>query len=265
MARYHVRQILPYNYAHLTGTRAPPYHFLKFDLAAQNQKGARYLEPAMMHLRLLLADLPACYCKRCEVISQIYCRKYCPYVQRFVRRWLSTQKGVERLKLLRFDKNLMKSTSKILLISEESTRLGEMSPQEARKLGDEKGMEVIIMNKGTSAKDMITCKLFSKLQLKEADKQLRSKSDHKTIEIRSNIDQHDLQIKINKMRQLLDKGHTINLNVFHKSKRWINSNTNGAELQRSLINKVCSELNVTPGKISVGKTRMLTCSLRPNH
>ena len=177
-----------------------------------------------------------------------------------MRRWLSTRKNVERLKLLRFDKNLMKSTSKILLINEESNKLGEMSPQEARKLGDEKGMEVIILNKG--AKDIVTCKLFSKLQLKEADKQLRSKSNHKTIELRSNIDEHDLQIKINKMRQLLDKGHTINLNVLHKSRRWDNSNPKGDGLQRSLINRVSTELNVEPGKISVAKNNMLTCTLR---
>ena len=139
-----------------------------------------------------------------------------------------------------------------------------MSPLEARKLGDEKGMEVIILNKGTdAAKDKITCKLFSKLQLKEADKQLRSKSHHKTIELRSNIDEHDLQIKINKMRQLLNKGHTINLNVLHKLRRWVNSNSNGDVLQRRLINRVCTELNVTPGKISVAKSNMLTCTLQP--
>lgn len=247
---------------HLTGTRTPPYHFLRFDLAAQNQKGAHYLEPVMLHLRLLLTDLPTCYCKRCEVFSQLYRGRSCPYVERFVRRWLSTRKDAERHKLLRFDKDLMKSTSKILLISEESKRLGEMSPQAARKLGDERGMEVIILNKG--ATDVITCKLFSKLQLKEADKQLRSKSHHKTIELRSNIDEHDLQIKINKMRQLLDKGHTINLNVLHKSRRWDNSNPNGDALQRSLINRVSTELNVSPGKISLAKNNMLTCTLRPS-
>ena len=245
---------------HLTGTRTPPYHFLRFDLAAQNQKGARYLEPVMMHLRLLLKDLSSCYCKRCEILGQLYRGRWCPYVHRFARRWLATRKDVEGHKLLRFDKNLMKSATKILLISEESKRLGEMSPQAARKLGDEKGMEVVVLNK---AQDVITCKLFSKLQLKEADKQLRSKTHHKTIELRSNIDEHDLQIKINKIRQLLDKGHTVNLNVLHKSRRWDNSNPNG-ELQRSLINRVSTELNVSPGKISVAKNNMLSCTLRPS-
>ena len=180
-------------------------------------------------------------------------------------RWLATRKSAERLKLLRFDKNVMKSTSKILLISEESKKLGEMSPQEARKLGEEKGMEVVILNKGTEAEDqMITCKLFSKLQLKEADKQLRSKSQHKTIELRSNIGEHDLQIKIKKIRQLLEKGHAVNLNVFHKRVRWDATAPNGNELQRNLINKTCSELNVTPGKVTVAKSNVLTCMLRPS-
>lgn len=159
----------------------------------------------------------------------------------------------------------MKSMSKILLINDESKRLGEMSPQEARKLGDEKGMEVVVLSKGTGSKDqLVTCKLFSKLQLKEAEKQLRSKSHHKTIELRTNIDEHDLQIKIKKIRQLLDKGHTIKLNVFHKLFRWVNPKPNGNELQRSLINRVCEELDVTCGKISVAKSNTITCTLKPN-
>lgn len=182
-------------------------------------------------------------------------------MQRFVGRWLSTRKEGERLKLLRFDKDLMKSTSNVLLISDESKRLGEMTPQEARKLGDEKGMEVVILTKGT--KDITTCKLFSKLQLKEADKQLRSKSHHKTIELRSNIGEHDLQIKINKIHQLLDKGHSVTLNVLHKPRRWDKSHPNGYDLQHNLINKVCNELNITSGKISMAKANMLTCTFQP--
>lgn len=186
-------------------------------------------------------------------------------MQGFAQRWLSTRKDGERLKLLRFDNNLMKSTSKILLISDESKRLGEMTPQEARKLGDEKGMEVVILSKSTTAKDIVTCKLFSKLQLKDADKQLKSKSHHKTIELRSNIDEHDLQIKTNKIRQLLDKGHSVTLNVLHKRKRWGDSSSNGDKLQRNVINRVCSELNVTCGKISMAKSNTITCTLKPSN
>lgn len=186
-------------------------------------------------------------------------------MQGFAERWFSTRKDGERLKLLRFDNNLMKSTSNILLINDESKRLGEMTPQEARKLGDEKGMEVVILNKGTGTKDMVTCKLFSKLQLKEADKQLISKSHHKTIELRSNIDEHDLQIKINKIRQLLDKGHLVTLNVLHKPKRWNDNSSNGDKLQRNVIDRVCSELNVTSGKISTAKSNTITCTLKPSN
>ena len=181
-----------------------------------------------------------------------------------MERWCSTRRDGERLKLLRFDKNLMKSTSNILLISDESKRLGEMTPREARKLGDEKGMEVVILNKGTGSKDMVICKLFSMLQLKEADKQVKSKSHHKTIELRSNIDEHDLQIKMNKIRQLLDKGHSVTLNVLHKRKRWNESSSNGDKLQRNVINRVCSELNVTCGKISMAKSNTITCTIKPS-
>jgi len=159
----------------------------------------------------------------------------------------------------------MRSTSKILLISEESEKLGEMSPQEARKLGEDKGMEVVILNKRTESKDqMVTCKLFSKLQLQEAEKQLRSKSHHKTIELRSNIDEHDLQIKIKKIRQLLEKGNSVSLNVFHKHVYWSTAKPNGKELQRSLINRVCSELNITNVKTSIAKSNVLTCTLKPS-
>ena len=255
------------NHAYLTGTRTAPYHLLRFDLAAQNQKGARYLEPVMMRMRLLLFDFSACYCK---VFSQLCCRNSCPYVQRFVARCISTRKDADRLKLLRSAKTLMKSTSNILLISEESKRLGEMSPKEACKLGDEKGMEVVILNRGTT-KDVVTCKLFSRMQLEEADKQHQSKSHHKAIVLRSNIDEHDLQIKINKMRQLLDKGHAINLNVLHKpggrdkdNRNGRKLQRNGGKLQRTLINRVSTELNVSPGKINSSKVNMLTCTLQPN-
>ena len=185
-------------------------------------------------------------------------------MNRVVGRWFSTRKNAERHKFLRFDKQLMKSTSKILLVSEDSKRLGEMSPQEAQKLGEEKGMEVVILNKGSSAKDMVTCKLFSRLQLKGADKQVQSKSHHKTIELRSNIDEHDLQIKINKICQLLGKRHRVNLSVSCKPKHFKNGNSNEGELQRRLINRVCTELNITPGKITVGKANTLTCTLQPN-
>lgn len=186
-------------------------------------------------------------------------------MQRFVGRLLSTRKDSERFKLLKFDKNLMKSTSKILLISDESKKLGEMSPQEARKLGEEKGMEVIVLSKGAEAKDhMLTCKLFSKLQLQEAEKQLRLKSHHKTIELRSNIDEHDLQIKIKKIRQLLEKGNSVCLSVFHKQVRWGMTKPNGKELQRNLINRVCSELNITNAKTTVAKSNVITCILKSN-
>ena len=178
-------------------------------------------------------------------------------------RWFSARKDAERHKLLQFDKQLMKSTSKVVLISEDSKRLGEMSPQEARKLGEEKGMEVVILKKGSDPQGLITCKLFSRLQLKGADKQMRSKSHHKTIELRSNIDEHDLQIKINKMRQLLGKRHSVNLSVSCKPKRFNSGTSNEGELQRRLINRVCAELNITPGKITVGKANTLTCTLQP--
>jgi len=145
---------------------------------------------------------------------------------------------------------------RIILVGNDSKKIGEMSPQEAFQLGQRQGMEVAIVNIPSSRGEMATCKLVPKQQITGGN----LKSKQKIIEFKANIAEHDLQTKIKKINELLAKGNFVCVNVFSrlsKKKQPVN-----AISQKRLLENICKQANGMAGKISV-KATMVSCVIKP--
>ena len=97
------------------------------------------------------------------------------------------------------------------MIGENGEQLGIMSAKDAYKLAKEAELDLVKI--APTAKPPV-CKIidYGKYRYELARKEKEAKKKQKVIEIKEvrlspNIDEHDLNTKMNNARQLLEKGH----------------------------------------------------------
>jgi len=230
------------------------YHIEVEPCRAKHEINVHYLEPAIMNCwRSLLSETPLLYRtihQNRGYLGQLNCRTSYHYLQTYVR-WFSTRKDA-RVVLLRQNQDTMKKP-RVILVGNDSKKIGEMSPKDAFELGKRQGMEVAIVNLPSGRGEMATCKLISKQQIKGEN----YKSKQKIIECKANIAEHDLQTKIKKINELLGKGNFVCVNVLSRKKK----EPVGIS-QKRLLEQICKQVYGMAGKISV-KATMVSCVIKP--
>lgn len=132
------------------------------------------------------------------------------------------------------------------LIDEVGTNLGVMQRETAEGLAAAKGLELVLVQQergGTSA----VYRMVTKKQLwenKKREKKARKKdarSVTKEISFTTNIEEHDLSVKVNHMREFLEKTYGVLLSVETRARREEEIARDRGR-QRELLAKVAKEL-----------------------
>ena len=112
----------------------------------------------------------------------------------------------------------------LLLIDENGSNLGVMDRETALQLADSKGVQIIQVRKETPESEAVF-RLVSHKQLWEDEKRKKQvqrkdpRSVTKEITVSVKIAEHDLAVKVNHMREFLEKKHSVKLWVKTKVRR----------------------------------------------
>ena len=112
----------------------------------------------------------------------------------------------------------------LLLIDENGSNLGVMDRETALQLADSKGVQIIQVRKETPESEAVF-RLVSRKQLWEDEKRKKEaqrkdpRSVTKEITVSVKIAEHDLAVKVNHMREFLEKKHSVKLWVKTKVRR----------------------------------------------
>lgn len=110
----------------------------------------------------------------------------------------------------------------ILLISSTGQNLGKKTLTEAKRLAQLQSMDLVLLTQGQTPVYKILDQKKLKYQQKKKQKQASKVSNHyqtiKQIRIGQFIGKHDLQVKNNKARQLLQDGYRVKYTVEQKAR-----------------------------------------------
>lgn len=117
----------------------------------------------------------------------------------------------------------------VLLVGEDGNKIGTVSLEEAKKIAKEAGKDLIMVNAKNSVYRIADAGKLKYEQQQRRKKQSAQKRTHKVkeIQMRPSIDQHDLDVKINRIRDFLQKG--LKTKVVMKFKGRQMANTAAAE------------------------------------
>lgn len=132
------------------------------------------------------------------------------------------------------------NAKEVRLIDVEGEQLGVVSIEDALRISEEK--EVDLVEIASNATPPV-CKLMDYGKFKYELKKQRSAKKQKDqtvkeIKFRPNIGDHDLEVKINRMRGFLEAGHKTRMRIFFRGREIVHS-----DLGRKLAEDVCEKLS----------------------
>jgi len=105
-----------------------------------------------------------------------------------------------------------------LVIDEKGVQLGELDRDEALRLADERGLDLVEV--APDAQPPV-CRLmdFSKQRYRESKKRQKQHTlSLKEIRLRPKTDTHDIEVKTRKAREFLEKGHKVLVNLMFRGR-----------------------------------------------
>ncbi|ACI18431.1 translation initiation factor IF-3 [Dictyoglomus thermophilum H-6-12] len=125
------------------------------------------------------------------------------------------------------------------MVDEDGKQLGIMSVSEALKIAREKNLDLVEVAPNANPP---VCRImdFGKFKYelarkeKEAKKNQKIASEVKEIKIRPNIEEHDYQVKLRKIREFLEKGYKVRLIILFKGRQLIYNEWGDKLLERIL-------------------------------
>ena len=108
--------------------------------------------------------------------------------------------------------------SPLLVIDEEGVQLGELTRDEALRIADERGLDLVEVSPDSRPP---VCRMmdFSKHRYRQSKKRQKQHTlQVKEIRLRPKTDQHDLEVKMRKAREFLEKGHKVLVNLMFRGR-----------------------------------------------
>ncbi len=152
----------------------------------------------------------------------------------------------------------------VRVITEDGKQIGILGLYEALKEAEKVGLDLVEIS--PNAKPPV-CKIidYGKFRYKQTKKEKESKKTQhqvkiKELKFRPNIDVHDLQTKVGKIKGFLEKGYKVRLTCMFRGREMLH-----IDLGRKLLNGIVEELGdtvvvETPGKLM---GRFLTIVVAP--
>lgn len=143
----------------------------------------------------------------------------------------------------------------VVLVDETGCKQGEMSLTEALGIARGKSLELVWVNKNDKTA-MPVYKMMSKLDIKNKARSLKPPKIKK-VEVTDKIESHDLNFRVKRIQQYLEKGHQVKL--FVKSKGRTSS-----EDKLDIIKKVEQEMEGVEVERPVEETpQLISCVFKP--
>ena len=145
----------------------------------------------------------------------------------------------------------------IRLIDEEGNQVGIVEITEALAIGDEKGLDLVEI---APQADPPTCKLmdygkYKYDQKKKTQKQKKGVQRRKEIKLRPKTDEHDFDVKLERARKFLDKGHKVLVTMVFRGREAIHLQR-GKELLAKFAEKLEDLAKVEQAPAREGRNRM---------
>lgn len=133
---------------------------------------------------------------------------------------------------------------RIMLIDEEGNKLGEFQPQDALKLAEERGLDLVEVS--PNARPPV-CKIADygrmKYLKKKRDSEARKKQHRATmkeLKVRPKTDDHDMSVKIKKALEFLEDGSKVKVVVFFRGREHAHHDIGAEQCMR--IADACKEV-----------------------
>lgn len=125
------------------------------------------------------------------------------------------------------------------LVSEDGEQLGVVSREEALRLAEESGVDLVEV---APKAEPPVCRLMDYGKYKYETKKQAAQKKQKTqllkeITFRPNIGDHDFEVKLSRIREFLEKGHKTKVRVFFRGREIIHPER-GRELARRVVEDV---------------------------
>jgi len=148
--------------------------------------------------------------------------------------------------------------SEIRLIYE-GEQLGIMSPQQALRIADDKGLDLVEISPGAAPP---VCRImdYGKYKFEEAKKKQLSRKgtaifETKEIKFRPKTEEHDMDFKVKHVRRFLSEGHKVRLIVVFRGRELAHPQTGNAVLDRVVAR--CEDLATVEVRPNMEGRRLL--------
>ena len=137
------------------------------------------------------------------------------------------------------------NAKEVRLIDVEGEQLGIVGIEDALRISEEKGVDVVEVSSNATPP---VCRLMDYGKFKYELKKQRSAKKQKDqtikeIKFRPNIGDHDLEVKVNRMRSFLEAGHKTRMRIFFRGREIVHPEL-GRELARDVREKLSDVASV---------------------
>lgn len=152
----------------------------------------------------------------------------------------------------------------IILIGEDGSRIDDVTREEAEKIAQDAGKSLVMVNAKNHVYRIVDEGKLKYEQKQKEKKQRAQQRTHKVKEIQLSpvIGEHDLEIKLNHLREFLDKGLKTKLSMRFK-KRQIAHKDVGLEKMNKIIDTLVGENIATVDRSPTFEGRSLVTFLMP--
>jgi translation initiation factor IF-3 len=149
------------------------------------------------------------------------------------------KKNTNRLKLPKVRVNEQIRAPRVLVVGPDGNNLGVMSVREAMAIAEEHGLDVVEVSPNANP-PVVKIMDYGKYmyELKKKQKKKDKTPEMKEIELTPTIGEHDLNVKLKKAREFLEKGHKVKVEIRMRGRQMLH-----VDITHQLAEKVIALLD----------------------
>ncbi len=176
------------------------------------------------------------------------------------RRWYPRGPVARDKEPYRVNENI--KAKEVRVVDENGKMIGIMPTAQALELAYERGLDLVEV---APHENPPVCKILDygrfKYEMKKKKKHHKS-ADEKEISFRPSTSEHDLELKIRKLREFIEDGHKVKVRLFFKGREIILMDTKGKEIMEKFFERV-KDFAIPEGEIKRVGNRQLAAILKP--
>lgn len=155
------------------------------------------------------------------------------------------------------------TAKQVQVISDVSESLGIKSIQEAMKIAEDKGLDLVLVSPNS---EVPVCKImnYGKYRFDQIKKEKEAKKNQKVLELKEirvtpNIETHDFEFKLKNIKKFLESGNKVKVTVRFRG-REVNNSQLGEKVLNNFIEELVEYANVEKKPVLEGKNMFIILS-----